>query len=88
MKHQKWYDNNNFVDNIETGKIGKEIVSNNKTLIIHQTYFNYNPCLYPRWIIKEDYQMNPQESTIVAELQNKYPNKYIHQFMENAIINL
>lgn len=32
--------------------------------------------------------MNPQESTIVAELQNKYPNKYIHQFMENAIINL
>jgi hypothetical protein len=55
LKRQKWYDRGDFIDLIEKGEIGKEITSNNKKLIIHQTYFNSNPCLYPKWIIDEKY---------------------------------
>ncbi len=76
LKRQKWYDNGDFVDSIESGKLGEELEFDGKKVVIHQTYFNSNPCLYPRWILDEEYSQNPQETVIVYHLKKKYPDRY------------
>tara|TARA_Y100000593_G_scaffold95031_1_gene198547 strand:+ start:1326 stop:2111 length:786 start_codon:yes stop_codon:yes gene_type:complete len=79
LKRQVWYENDNdFIEQIEEGKIGKEIeinINNKKEyLILHQHYFNANPCIYPRWVIEEKYSHNPQESVIASDLKQRYGN--------------
>jgi hypothetical protein len=87
LKRQVWYEGGkDFIGQVEDGSIGKEIEfeSNNDTtgekescnLILHQHYFNANPCIYPRWVIEEKYKHNPQESVIIDNLKRKYPEKY------------
>ena len=77
LKRQVWYENDSdFINKIESGKLGNEIEfdlnGDKKNLILHQHYFNANPCLYPRWVTEEEYSYNPQESVIAEDLRNKY----------------
>lgn len=79
LKRQRWYpDDSDFIGKIESGMVGKEIEfdlgEHKKNLILHQDYFNANPCIYPRWVIEEKYSYNPQESVIANDLKNKYGN--------------
>jgi hypothetical protein len=76
LKRQTWFEHNDFIDLIEKGTVGKEVSFDNNTIIIHQRYFNCNPCIYPKWIVDEEYDHNPQESVIVDKLKQKYPNHY------------
>ena len=76
IKRQIWFQSNDFIDKIEKGVYGTQINFGNRKVVIHQIYFNANPCIYPRWVIEEDYKYDPQEHTIVRELREKYPNKY------------
>lgn len=78
LKRQQWYsDNSDFIYKIENGQVGveKEIVGG-VWVVLHQYYFNSNPCLYPRWVLNEEYPHNPQESVIIDVLRRKYPNRY------------
>jgi len=77
LKRQVWYnDGTDFITKIENGAVGHEIPimigDRKENLILHQHYFNANPCIYPRWIIEEEYSHNPQESVIINDLKNKY----------------
>ena len=79
LKRQRWFPTRDFIESIETGKIGRQIQCTdtlNSNIIIHQHYFNSNPGLYPMWITKENYPHSPQESVIVGHLKQKYPDKY------------
>lgn len=79
LKRQVWYaDGKDFISKIESGELGDEINvefnGSKKNLILHQHYFNANPCIYPSWVTKEKYSHNPQESVIANDLKNKYGN--------------
>jgi hypothetical protein len=76
LKRQVWFSGNDFITKIEDGSVGRQINYGDKKIVIHQRYFNANPCLYPRWVIEEEYVNDPQEHTLVKELATKYPNKY------------
>jgi len=76
LKRQIWFSKGDFIDKIENGKVGEQINFGNNKIVIHRYYFNSNPCIYPRWILDEDYEHNPQEHLTVAHLNKKYPNKY------------
>lgn len=76
LKRQKWFESNDFIDHIETGKVGEPLSFDGKNVVIHQHYFNSNPGLYPRWILDEDYEFNPQESVISDHLRRLYPDRY------------
>ena len=76
MKRQIWFENNDLIRDIESGKEGVEIHFNDRKIIVSKKYFNANPCLYPYWITKENYSMKLQEHTIMSELLKKYGNIY------------
>ena len=76
LKRQRWFENGDFIEKIESGEIGKEVSWGDRKVIVHQTYFNSNPCVYPMWVTQEEYRYNPQEGVIVSHLRNKYPDRY------------
>lgn len=76
LKRQVWFTGGDFIEKIETGKVGEQIEFGDKKVVIHKTYFNSNPCVYSRWVLDEDYKYNPQEHLIVDHMNKKYPNKY------------
>lgn len=76
LKRQIWFSNNDFIEMIEKGEVGEQINFGDKKVVIHQYYFNANPCIYPKWIIDEEYEYDPQEHTIVETLKKRYPSKY------------
>tara|TARA_Y100001938_G_scaffold29079_1_gene39263 strand:+ start:7961 stop:8746 length:786 start_codon:yes stop_codon:yes gene_type:complete len=79
LKRQVWYTGaNDFIKRIESGEVGEEIEfpvnGVNKKIILHQDYFNANPCLYPAWVTREKYSFNPQESVIANDFKQRYGN--------------
>ena len=77
LKRQAWYSGGtDFINQIESGEVGHEVnvkfKDQNRKLVLHQHYFNANPCIYPKWVTKEKYSHNPQESVIPNDLKKKY----------------
>ena len=81
LKRQVWYNKeSDFIGQIENNQIGEdyefELEGRKENLILHQHYFNANPCIYPRWVTEEQYDCNPQESVISDTLRKKYPENF------------
>lgn len=82
LKRQVWFETNDFITKIESGKVGREVCFGSTDdkdvdcVTIHQYYFNANPCVYPYWVTQEEYSHNPQESVIASDLRKKYPDRY------------
>ena len=55
LKRNVVFETNDFIKNVETGKLGKEEEINGQKVITSSTYFNPNPGLYPHWVAKEPY---------------------------------
>uniref|UniRef100_A0A6C0CJ30 Glycosyltransferase 2-like domain-containing protein n=1 Tax=viral metagenome TaxID=1070528 RepID=A0A6C0CJ30_9ZZZZ len=76
LKRNVWYPKNDFIDKINSGVVGNEVVLNGTPVIKHQTYFNANPNMCPVWVTQETYPHNPQESVIIHHLVQKDPKYY------------
>lgn len=72
LKRQVWYEDNDIIEKIKTGKIGIE----HDGLILNKEYFNFNPSLYPSSVTYEDFDHDPHESLLINSLIKKYPNKF------------
>lgn len=75
LKRNVVFETNDFIDNVEKNKVGKEVDIIGNKMVINREYFNSNPCIYPYWITKEKYSYKPQE-TLIRDLCNTYPNGY------------
>jgi hypothetical protein len=76
LKRQVWFDSNDHIQKMESGKMGTQINFGDKKVVIHQWYFLGNPSIYPRWVLEQDYEHDPQEHTIVKTLKQIFPQKH------------
>ena len=85
LEAPEWYRNeSDFVYKIGQRQVGKTVEFTipeeegqpavpPQAVIVHQYYFNANPCLYPYWVSTEEYPHMPQESVIIEQLAKLYP---------------
>lgn len=84
---------NDFVRQIETGKIGTEITVNEKHIVTFRSqWFIAHPGLYPKWVTQLKYPFNPQEGilppTILQHKPNSYAAIYGNRLDTNRILHL
>jgi len=76
LKRNIVFETNDYIKKIEDNKCGEEVMVNNQHLVLCNTYFNSNPCIYPYWVTQENYTGNPQEIPVINHLKKKYTRGY------------
>lgn len=74
LKRQPVFEENDYVKDVESGKIGWDVNLLGQDAVLCNAFFNSNPGVYPYWITKIKLPFNPQEGVIIAELKKLFPS--------------
>ena len=78
LKRNIVYETGDYIRDIENNNHGEEIEICDERIVLCDRYFNANPCIYPYWIIKENYDVI--QEVLINNLRDKYNWGYSAMF--------